>query len=162
MKKLSTEEQRLKAQAGSSPMAGIGDDQRRTLLDFLTPRVQGISSSIARPTIEANNFELKPALTSMVQQSQLGGTPLEDPNLHISVFLEVCDILKLNGVFTDAIRLRLYSFSLREKVRAWLHLLPLGCITICDELTRVFLAKFFPSNKTVSLWNQLVLSLKGR
>ena len=67
-------------------MASGGGDQKRTLRDFVTPGVQRIASSIARPTIDANNFELKPTLISMVQQSQFGGTPLEDPNLHLSVF----------------------------------------------------------------------------
>jgi len=50
-------------------MAGGGGDQRRTLRDFVTPGVQGIASSIARPIVDANNFELIPALISMVQQS---------------------------------------------------------------------------------------------
>jgi len=86
--------------------------QRRTLWDFITPKVQGISSSIARPTVDVNNFELRPALISMVQQSQFGGSPMEDPNFHLSIFLEVRDTLKLNGVSTDAIRLRLLPFSL--------------------------------------------------
>jgi len=84
-------------------MAGGGSEQRRMLRDFVTPRVQDITSSIAHPNVEANNFELKPALISIVQQSQLGSTPLEDSNLHLSVFLEMCDTLKLNGVYTDAI-----------------------------------------------------------
>jgi len=70
-------------------------EERRTLHDFVTPGVQGIASSIARPAVDANNFELKSAFISMVQQSQFGGTPLEDLNLHLSVFFEVCDTLKL-------------------------------------------------------------------
>jgi len=78
-------------------MIGAGGDQRLTLQDFITHGAQGIALSIARPGVDANNFELKQALISMVQQSQFSRTPLEDPNLHISVFLEVCDILKLNG-----------------------------------------------------------------
>jgi len=47
-------------------MAGGGEDQR-TLWYFVTPLVQGIASSITRPRVEAHNFELKPALISMVQ-----------------------------------------------------------------------------------------------
>jgi len=67
----------------------------------------------------------------MVQQSQFRGMPLEDPNLHLPICLEVCDTLKLNGVSTYAIRLRLLPFSLRDKARACytpyhLDALPLG------------------------------------
>jgi len=80
-------------------MVGGRGDQRRTLRNFVTPGVQGIGSSIARPNVEANNFELKQTLISMVRQSQFVGTPLGDPNLHISVF--VCDTLKLNRVCWD-------------------------------------------------------------
>ena len=97
---------------------------------------------------------MKPVLISMVQQSQFGGTPLKDLNLHLLVFSEVCDTLKLNGVSTDAIHLCLFPFSLRDKARAWLHSLPSGCITTWDELTRAFLAKFFPRSKTASFRNQ--------
>jgi len=64
-------------------------------------------------------------------------------------------MLKLNGVSSDAIWLRLFPFLLRDKVRAWLHSLLSGCITTWDELTRAFLAKFFPPSKTVSLRNQI-------
>jgi len=81
---------------------------------------------------------------------------LEDSNLHHSVFLEVCNTLKLNGVSTNAIQLWLFSFALRDKARAWLHSLPLGCITTWDDLTRAFLAKFFPPSKTVRLRNQII------
>jgi len=86
-------------------MAREGGDQRRTLRDFVTPEVQGIISSMAHPNVDANNFKLKSALISIVQQSQFGGTPSEDPNLHLPVFLEVCGTLKLNGVSTDAMQL---------------------------------------------------------
>jgi len=55
--------------------------------------------------MKAHNFELKPALISMVQQVQFGGTSIKDPNLHVHVLLEVCATLKFNGISTDAIRL---------------------------------------------------------
>jgi len=74
-------------------MAG---EERRTLHHFITLGVQGIASSIAPPAVDANNFELKPSLISVVQQSQFCETPLENSNVHLSVFLEVCNTLKLN------------------------------------------------------------------
>ena len=80
---------------------------------------------------------------------------MEDPNLHLSVFLEVCDTLKINGASTDAIRLRLFPFSLRDKARAWLHSLPPGSISTWEELTKAFLARFFPPSKTASLRSQI-------
>jgi len=67
----------------------------------------------------------------------------------------VCDTLNLNGVSSDAIRLRLFPFSLRDKVKAWLHSLPSSCITTSGEFTRAFLAKFFPPSKAASLRNQI-------
>jgi len=117
-KKQKIDEQRCEARRIPTNMPGGGGDQRRTPRDFITPGVQGIASSIARPNVDANNFELTPTLISIVQQSQFGGTLLEDPNLHLSIFLQVCDTLKLNAVSTDAIQLRLFPFSLRDKARA--------------------------------------------
>jgi len=154
-KKQKLEEQRRKARRTSPSMAGGVSDQKRTLRDFVTPGVQGTASTIAHPNVEANNLELNPALISMMQQSQFRGTPLEDPNLHLSILLEVCDTLKLNGVSTYAILLWLFPFSLRDKGITWLHSLSSGCITTWDELTRAFLAKLSPPSKTTSLRNQI-------
>ncbi|KAJ8767027.1 hypothetical protein K2173_012538 [Erythroxylum novogranatense] len=125
------------------------------LRDYAEPGIQESTSGIRNPTVDANNFELKPALISMVQQSQFGGSPVEDPNMHLTIFLEVCDTLKMNGVTSDAIRLRLFPFSLRDKARAWLHSLPAGSITIWEQLSRSFLAKYFPPSKTTNLRNQI-------
>jgi len=75
--------------------------------------IQGISSSIARPIVETNNFELRLKLVSMIKQSQFEGLPMEDPNLQLSIFLEVCDTLKMNGVSTNAIRLPYSHFHLQ-------------------------------------------------
>ena len=54
----------------------------------------------------------------MVQQNQYGGLAHEDPNVHLAIFLEICDTIKMNGVREDVIRMRLFPFSLRDKVRA--------------------------------------------
>jgi len=85
-KKLKLEKQIAKAQEATSTMVGGGGDQGRMLRDFATPRIQGIASNITHSKVEENNFELKPALIFIVQQSHFGGTSLEDPNLHHSVF----------------------------------------------------------------------------
>lgn len=43
------------------------DNNNRTSKDFTAANAQELHSSIARPTIEENNFELKQALQSMVR-----------------------------------------------------------------------------------------------
>ena len=55
---------------------------RRALWDFALPGTQGSQTSIARPAVNANNFEIKPSLIQMIQQSQFGGNAVEDPNAH--------------------------------------------------------------------------------
>ena len=86
------------------------------LKDYSIPNV-GISS-IWRLPIQANNFEIKPTIIQMIQSLvQFGGLANDYPNLHITNFLEIYDTFKHNGVIDDAIRLRLFSFSLRDKVK---------------------------------------------
>ena len=65
--------------------------------------------------INANNFELKPALISMVQQNQFGGHSSEDPNGHMAYFLELAHSVKVNGVLHDEIKMSLFRFSLKRR-----------------------------------------------
>ena len=108
---------------------GEQNAQPRTLKDYVWPVVNENNSSIRRQTINANNFELKPTLISIVQQAQFSESPLDDPNIHLVMFLEICDTVKMNGVIEDTIRLRLFPFSLKDKARGWLQSLQLGSIT---------------------------------
>ena len=43
-----------------------GNDQPRTNFDFVRPNLSSVSSSIVRPPMNANNFELKPVVIQMV------------------------------------------------------------------------------------------------
>lgn len=63
--------------------------------DFARLNAIGLSLGIVKPTIQANNFELKPFLLQMAQQNQFGSFFSKDPIIHISIFLEACDTLKL-------------------------------------------------------------------
>lgn len=86
------------------------NDENIPLKDYATPSTRGLKYSIRRPLIDANNFELKPSLLSMIQQNKFRGTPTNDSNLYLEVFLEYCETLKFNGAFVDAIRLQLFFF----------------------------------------------------
>ena len=71
-----------------------------TMEDFWRPVIQEEYSAIRQPAIEANNFELKLALISMVQQNQF-----TDPNEHMGRFLRIANTVKLNGVRLEVIEL---------------------------------------------------------
>ncbi|XP_075486319.1 uncharacterized protein LOC142525921 [Primulina tabacum] len=70
---------------------------------------------------------------------EFGRLPSEDPNARLEQFLSICDIIKFNGVSNDAIRLRLFLFSLQGEAMKWLRYLPLDSITTWDGLVEVFL-----------------------
>ena len=78
------------------------------------------------------------------------------PNLHIAYFLEICDMFRVDDVPDDAIRLRLFPFSLKDRAREWLNSFPAGSISDWVTLAQKFLAKYFPQ---VRLSNCVMISL---
>ncbi|XP_075523969.1 uncharacterized protein LOC142556393 [Primulina tabacum] len=84
-----------------------------------------------------------------------GGLLSEDPNAHVENFLSICDIIKCNWVSTDAIRLRLFPFSLKGEAMEWLRDLPAGSITTWDGLVEVFMHMYFPPTKIKQLRNEI-------
>ncbi|KAK3229495.1 hypothetical protein Dsin_001376 [Dipteronia sinensis] len=108
-------------------------ENARSLRDFAVPTVDQNQSSIRRPTVAANNFEIKSTIIQMIQTTvQFKGLLHEDPNTHIENFLEICDTFKDNGVSDDAIQFRLFPL---------LNSLPLGSITTWEKLAQAFLNK---------------------
>ena len=129
--------------------------RNRALQKYTMPTPGDNMSSIVRPTVDANNFEIKPAIIQMVSQFQFGGLPSEDPNAHLAQFLEICDTFKMNGVSSDAIKLRLFPFSLRDKAKLWLHSLAPQSINTWNVLSKVFLSKYFPPGKTAKFRQEI-------
>ncbi|XP_031120813.1 uncharacterized protein LOC116024050 [Ipomoea triloba] len=120
---------------------------RRAMSDYIAPELEE-RDSINIPGVEANNFEIKPAIIQMVASDQFGGSPMEDPNAHITKFLRICSTFKMNGVPTEAIKLRLFPFSVRDKAHGWLISFPANYFDSWDQLHREFLKKFYRISKT--------------
>ena len=116
-----------------------------TMEEFWRPIIIEEYSVVRQPPIEANNFELKPALITMVQQHQFTGHPYEDPIEHLGRFMRMANTVKLNGVRLDVIKLQLFLFSLRDVVATWFDSLPVGSVNIWEELVEAFMRIFFSS-----------------
>ena len=105
-----------------------------TMEDFWRPIIQEEYYAIRQPIVDANNFELKPDLITMVQQHQFTGHPTEDSNEHLGIFLIMANTVKLNGVRPEVIKLHLFPFSLRDIAVTWYESLPYGYVDTWEEL----------------------------
>ena len=102
--------------------------KQRTLEDFWRPIIINEYSVVRQPPMQANNFELKPALITMVHQHQFTRHLSEDPNEHLGRFLRMENIVKLNVFNPDIIKLQLFLFSLRDVAASWFESMPYGSI----------------------------------
>ena len=100
----------------------------------------------------------------MLHNIQFHGLPSENMNAHLTSFIEVCDIVKYNGVTEEALRLRLFPLSLSDQAKHWLTSQPSDSITSWNDLVQKFLTKIFPPSKITQLCRKLISldNLKGR
>ncbi|KAL0374182.1 UNVERIFIED_CONTAM: hypothetical protein Sradi_3333900 [Sesamum radiatum] len=76
----------------------------RPMMEYSFATADGTISSIAKPTVEANNFEIKPTIIQIIRSSgQFSGLPDEDPNKHLINFLEICDTFRFNGLDRESL-----------------------------------------------------------
>ena len=86
-----------------------------------------------------------------MEQYQFGGRPTENPHLYFRNFLAKFGTIKLNGVTLDAIRLRRFPVSLKDRVSDSLLNEEPNSITTGEALSKAFLSKYFPPGKTTKL-----------
>ena len=74
----------------------MANDRNRAIRVYVVLTPQVVHLGIVRPEVEATNFELRPVMFQMLQTvGQFNRLPSEDPHLHLKLFLEVNDVLKL-------------------------------------------------------------------
>ena len=132
-----------------------------TMENFWRPIIQDEYSAIRQPTIEANNFELKPTLITMVQQHQFTSHPSEDPNEHMGRFMRMANIVKFNGVRPKVIKLQLFPFSLRDVAATWFDSLPVGLVNTWEELVDAYMSIFFPPTLTAERRGEIIVFKHG-
>ncbi|BBH05336.1 plant U-box 23 [Prunus dulcis] len=117
----------------------------RPLKDFTVPKALDQPSCIAYPAT-TTTFEIKSGTIHLLPQFY--GKAGDDPHIHIKDFFAVCATMHNGGISDEAIRLRLFPFSLKERAKEWLYSLPSASVTTWTSLASKFLAKFFPAQKT--------------
>ena len=88
----------------------------KTLREFATPSADNVAIG---PQINMGDvdFDLKSSLITMAQANPFCGKPNEDANAHLQQFLEICSTYTIKGVSPDAVRLRLFPFSLLGRAK---------------------------------------------
>jgi hypothetical protein len=126
---------------------------KKTIADFLFPSADFVATS---PNLNFGDatFELKPALINMVQANPFCGKPHEDANDHLQHFLEVCNTFTVKNITADAIRLRLFPFSLLGKAKQWFYANK-SEVRTWDNCANAFRKKFFPAGKTSALCGKI-------
>ena len=119
---------------------------RAPLLDHFTPGPYTSPSCIQHPEIAANHFEIKSSVIQML--THFYGLNNEDPYRHLDDFLDVCSTVKIQNFTDEALKLRLFPFSLKDKAKYWLSSLPPQTITTWAQLQQEFLRKYFPIGRT--------------
>ena len=130
------------------------DDPFMLLDEFVLPPTV-VQTAIRRPPIQANNFKLKSVTVQMLKNILFHGLPHENPNMHLTNFLEVCDTIKYNRVTEEALRLQLFPLSLGDRAKHWLTSQPPDSITTWNDLVQKFLTKFFPPSKIAQLVQEI-------
>ena len=75
-------------------------------------------SSSSNPFLSASG-EPRPAFKAMARNRPFFGTISEDPGNHLKVFEGLCSSLVIPGMTQEAVRWKLFPFSLKERAEQW-------------------------------------------
>jgi len=124
-----------------------GKKERLVLLrDHYLPSTYNSPSCLQLPNVTVASYEIKSSIIQMLPSFY--GLNNEDPYKHIDEFLEICSTIKMHGFSEDALRMRLFPFSLEDKAKHWFKSLEHNIVTSWTQMQQEFLKKYFPIGKT--------------
>ena len=121
-------------------------DLPKPLREYFTPSTYTSPSCIRLPTVAAAQYEIRSSVIQMLPSFY--GLRNENPYKHLDEFLEICSTVKFQNFSDDALRLRLFPFSLKDDAKNWLNSLEGNTITTWEQMQQEFLKKYFPIGKT--------------
>ncbi|CAL2277808.1 unnamed protein product [Prunus armeniaca] len=120
------------------------------LKSSLSARANNSPSCIAYPKLEeGTQFELKPGILNLLPSFQ--GLPKDDPYMHLKLYHEAVENIIIKGMEPECVNLRLFTYTLKDRAKAWLYSLPMNSITTWDQLQD----KFFHASKTLALKKEI-------
>nr|GEV31628.1 reverse transcriptase domain-containing protein [Tanacetum cinerariifolium] len=127
----------------------------RTMEEMLQAPTEGYEDAIVVPDILAANFKIRTMLLSLIQANQFHG--FESNNLydHIRSFNRITSTLKFRNGPNDAIKLMLFSYSLKGTAKVWYEKEPPRSILTWGDLVSKFVNHFFPPSKTTHLKSEI-------
>nr|GFA90067.1 hypothetical protein [Tanacetum cinerariifolium]GFB11277.1 hypothetical protein [Tanacetum cinerariifolium] len=108
----------------------------RTMAQMLQAPIEGYEDAIVVPPFNANNFELKQTLITLVQSNQFTGR--QDPHNHLRFFNKVTSTFRHPEVPNTTIKLLLFPFSLEGEAQTWLDKEPPYSILTWEDLLDTF------------------------
>ncbi|KAL6219676.1 hypothetical protein ACLB2K_007435 [Fragaria x ananassa] len=125
----------------------------RPMKEYTLPTISNHPSCIVLPPC-AVAFDIK--LGTIANLLLFFGLSNNEPYLHLQEFNEACSTVQLLGIDEGNLRLRLFSFSLKDKAKKWLYNLHPRSINTWEEMQKVFLQFYFPPHKSNSMRNDLL------
>ncbi|XP_070029393.1 uncharacterized protein [Nicotiana sylvestris] len=117
------------------------------------------TNAVVPPVVGAATFKVEHGLILMLKaEGCFRNSTDNDATQHLRNFLGVCAMHKQNNVSDDALRLRVFKYSVDGDARKWLQNMPPNSIHSWYELVRAFLAKWFPqrSHKSLTKWHNII------
>ncbi|XP_021856989.2 uncharacterized protein [Spinacia oleracea] len=118
-------------------------------VDDVSPCDWEATCGIQPPTTNANNFEIRPVLITLVQSHPFCGKSSESPHEHLKQFEDYCYTIKHNRVASEYVRLKLFWFSLLGRASDWLDKeVKQNSLRTWNEVASAFLSKFYSHGNT--------------
>ena len=101
--------------------------------------------------ILSTSYELSSGFIASVQENSFSGRDYENPYHHLRKFVQVCSCRKISDMTHEALKWKLFLFSLIENAKRWYsHII--GCVHgNWIELRDKFCSSFFPLSRIRAL-----------
>ncbi|XP_042067308.1 uncharacterized protein LOC121810614 [Salvia splendens] len=92
----------------------------------------------------------------MAENNAFRGRPTEDPNKHLTKFIQICNTTKINRVTDEQIRLRVFPFSLEDDAKDWLDSMEPNSIHTWEAMVEKFLEKYYPPSEALKRQSEII------